>query len=76
MIGAAVPVVLPRVARALGPVGMVGVAVGGLLLGVLEAFSTGLLSSGYKDAIAFVLLLAFLFFRPEGLFGALKSGRR
>ena len=54
----------------------VGVAVGGLLLGVLEAFSTGLLSSGYKDAIAFVLLLAFLFFRPEGLFGALKSGRR
>ena len=54
----------------------VGVAVGGLLLGVLEAFSTGLLSSGYKDAIAFLLLLAFLFFRPEGLFGALKSGRR
>ena len=31
VIGAAVPVVLPRVARALGPVGMVGVAVGGLL---------------------------------------------
>ena len=54
----------------------VGVAVGGLLLGILEAFSTGLLSSGYKDAIAFALLLAFLFFRPEGLFGALKSGRR
>lgn len=31
VIGAAVPVVLPRVARALGPMGMVGVAVGGLL---------------------------------------------
>jgi hypothetical protein len=31
VIGAAVPVVLPRLARTLGPAGMVGVAVGGLL---------------------------------------------
>jgi len=49
-----------------------GAAVGGLLLGVLEAFATGLLSSGYKNAIAFVLLLVFLFVRPGGLFGELE----
>ncbi len=28
-----------------------------------------LLSSGYKDAVAFVILLALLFVRPSGLFG-------
>jgi len=53
----------------------IGVVFGGLLLGVLESFSTGLLSSGYKDAIAFVLLLSFLFLRPQGLFGhAVRGG--
>jgi branched-chain amino acid transport system permease protein len=50
----------------------VGAAVGGLLLGVLEAFAAGYLSSGYKDAIAFVVLLAFLVLRPGGLFGELE----
>jgi branched-chain amino acid transport system permease protein len=49
-----------------------GAAVGGLLLGVLEAFAAGLLSSGYKNAIAFVLLLGFLFLRPGGLLGELE----
>ncbi len=53
-----------------------GAVVGGLLLGVLEAFSTGLLSSGYKNAIAFVLLLAFLLFRPQGLLGQLERADR
>jgi branched-chain amino acid transport system permease protein len=53
-----------------------GAAVGGLLLGVLEAFSTGLLSSGYKNAIAFVLLLAFLLFRPQGMLGELERPER
>lgn len=53
-----------------------GAAVGGLLLGVLEAFSTGLLSSGYKNAIAFVLLLLFLFLRPRGLLGELERVER
>jgi branched-chain amino acid transport system permease protein len=53
-----------------------GAAVGGVLLGVLEAFAAGLLSSGYKNAIAFVLLLGFLFLRPGGLLGELERVER
>jgi branched-chain amino acid transport system permease protein len=51
----------------------IGAMFGGLLLGVTETFSAGYLSSGYKNAIAFVLLLAFLVFRPEGIFGEIDS---
>ncbi len=45
----------------------VGAVVGGLLLGILEAFSAGLLSSGYKDAIAFIVLFVVLAARLGGL---------
>jgi len=46
-----------------------GAIFGGLLLGVLEALGVGFLSSGLKDASAFVLLLLILYFRPTGLMG-------
>ncbi len=46
-----------------------GALVGGLLLGLLEAFSAAFISSAYKDAVAFVVLLLVLFFRPAGLLG-------
>ena len=46
-----------------------GAVAGGLLLGVLEALGAGLISSGYKDAIAFLFVLMVLFFEPTGLFG-------
>ena len=42
----------------------------GLLLGVVEATVTGYISSNLRDAVAFALLLAVLFFRPQGLFGS------
>jgi branched-chain amino acid transport system permease protein len=54
----------------------IGAALGGLLLGLLEALATGYLSSGYKNAIAFVALLAFLFVRPSGILGELEEMKR
>lgn len=54
----------------------IGAALGGLVLGLLESFATGYLSSGYKNAIAFVALLAFLFVRPGGILGELEEARR
>jgi branched-chain amino acid transport system permease protein len=46
-----------------------GAVVGGLLVGVLEAFGAGYLSSAYKDGIAFLVILGVLFAMPQGLFG-------
>ncbi len=47
----------------------IGGILGGLILGVLEALGAGLISSQYKDAIAFVLLIAVLLIRPSGILG-------
>lgn len=55
--------------------GPIGAALGGIVLGVLEAFSAGYVSSGYKNAIAFALLLGFLLFRPGGLLGEYERVR-
>ena len=52
-----------------------GAVAGGLLLGVLESLGAGLVSSGYKDAIAFLFVLMVLFFEPTGLFGHKVSER-
>jgi branched-chain amino acid transport system permease protein len=46
-----------------------GAVVGGLSLGLLEAFGAGYVSSQYKDAIAFLIILAVLFAMPQGLLG-------
>jgi branched-chain amino acid transport system permease protein len=46
-----------------------GAIFGGFLLGVMESLTAGLVSSGFKDAVAFLVLLFVLFFRPRGIFG-------
>ncbi|MEO8546449.1 MAG: branched-chain amino acid ABC transporter permease [Burkholderiaceae bacterium] len=52
-----------------------GAILGGLLLGLLEGLGAGFISSAYKDAIAFVVILAVLFLMPGGLLGARRSDR-
>ncbi|MFW5823778.1 MAG: branched-chain amino acid ABC transporter permease [Marinobacter sp.] len=59
------------VAAAMGGLGSgLGAVVGGLLLGVVESMTAGYISSDYKDAVAFSMILLVLFFMPRGLFGA------
>lgn len=48
---------------------MPGAILGGLVLGVTEALAAGLISSAYKDVIAFLVMIAVLLLRPEGLLG-------
>ena len=63
-------------AAMLGGLGSFGGAVlGGVLLGLAEALGAGFVSSAYKDAIAFVIILGVLFFMPGGLLGARRSDR-
>ncbi len=52
-----------------------GTVLGGILLGVLESLGAGLISSGYKDAIAFIILLLILFIRPQGIFRKAETER-
>ena len=63
-------------AAMLGGLGSFGGAVlGGLVLGLLEGLGAGFVSSAYKDAIAFVVILAVLFLMPGGLLGHRRSDR-
>lgn len=52
-----------------------GALVGGLLLGCFEALTAGYLSSQYKEAVAFIVILGVLFVMPQGLFGSKSTER-
>lgn len=59
------------IAAAIGGLGSsTGAILGGLLLGLAEAYTAGYISSDYKDAVPFVLILIILFFLPNGLLGS------
>jgi len=63
-------------AAMLGGIGSpLGAVVGGLLIGMIEALSAGYLSSSYKDAVAFLIILVVLVAMPQGLFGRVKVER-
>jgi branched-chain amino acid transport system permease protein len=63
-------------AAMLGGIGSpLGAVVGGLLIGMIEALCAGYLSSSYKDAAAFLIILVVLVAMPEGLFGRVKVER-
>jgi branched-chain amino acid transport system permease protein len=62
------------IAAVLGGIGNVpGAVVGGLIIGVIESFVGGSRFSNFRDAIAFVILIAILLFRPSGLFGKYQA---
>lgn len=63
-------------AAMLGGIGSAaGAVVGGLLIGMIEALAAGYVSSNYKDAVAFLIILVVLVAIPQGLFGRAKVER-
>lgn len=59
------------IAAVLGGIGSIpGAVVGGLLLGVLESLFSFYVSTSWRDALAFVVLVVILIVRPSGLLGA------
>jgi branched-chain amino acid transport system permease protein len=61
-------------AAVVGGIGSIGGSfVGGVALGIAESFASGYLSSSYRDAIAFFILVLVLLIRPTGLFGSVKK---
>lgn len=59
------------VAAVLGGIGIIpGAAVGGLLMGIIEAMVSGYWSSTLRDAVAFGILILILIIKPSGIFGS------
>lgn len=56
-------------AAVLGGIGIPGAMIGGLILGVAEALTSAYLSTEYKDAVSFALLIVVLLVMPTGILG-------
>jgi branched-chain amino acid transport system permease protein len=52
-----------------------GAIIGGLIIGIIESLGAGIVSSGYKDAFALIVLLGVLFFKPSGLLGNIEISK-
>lgn len=52
-----------------------GAVIGSVLLGIIETFTSGYLSSQYRDLIAFALLITVLVVRPMGLMGKITEDK-
>jgi branched-chain amino acid transport system permease protein len=65
---------LPLFAAAiLGGIGQpYGAMVGGLIIGIVQEVSTGFISTAYKPAVAFIIMILVLLIRPQGIFGGSK----
>ncbi len=64
------------IAVSLGGLGsMFGAMAGGLALGVIEALVTGYVSSLFGTTISLIVLIAIIYFRPQGLLGRTRGGR-
>ncbi len=55
----------------LGGIGSVpGAVLGGFVIGIIESLGAGYVSSGYRDAYAFIIMIIVLVIRPSGFLGA------
>jgi len=63
LLNAVVALIIGGIGRFYAPI------IGGFLIGILQALTIWLFSANWQDAVTFGLLLLFLFFRPQGLFG-------
>ena len=64
------PMVKGFIAMSIGGLAsIVGAVVAGYLLGLVEAYTVGLISSQFSDTIVFTILIIVLVFKPNGLFG-------
>ncbi|WP_066496381.1 branched-chain amino acid ABC transporter permease [Abyssisolibacter fermentans] len=57
-------------AAVLGGIGVLpGAMLGGLTIGIIETITAGYFNAGYRDAVAFAILIIVLIFKPSGLLG-------